>query len=619
MERLFSLLWMLLIFYGCEQKSATYQGREISASIDSLIAKNDHAAKYFSSATDSLYLLSDEVIAVSGKLLKMGYDSSSSIGIRKEMIRAYSNRGKLAGDRGDFSKMAADYLSALALAEQNGDTAAIVDLTGNVGAAYRMSHDRTRAIQYFWKAMELSRGLEDRKLLSKNYNLIGGVYIDLLKNDSALFYMRKSLYLKTMIADSNGMARVYNNLGVLFSNTGMPDSSLYYFRKAAEMMRILGDKMAMGIIYDGISGVLRENKNFGSAKLYLDSSLIIAGEIKSDYLREMVYFSYAGLYAELGDYRNAYENFRKYNDIINIIRGENNQQQIADLQNRYEKSKKDFAIAKLSSERRLAEAEMHEQKVIRNYITAIALLGAVFMSVGYWLNRKKRRAEILHREAVHRTRIAEVEMKALRSQMNSHFIFNTLQSIYNFLLQKQTKEAGDYLLKFSKLIRMILNHGRKPLVTIGQEFEVLRLYMELENLRMNELFAFSLESTAGEDLQVPSLILQPLVENAIRHGLSGEVHNGEIIIDARESGGQLILSVENRGQGTASRETGENHESLGLKIVKERLEILGGTGMQKATIEADNLSDTHKKIIAYRVTLSIPVIILVPEIQPPNP
>lgn len=617
MERLFSLLWMLLIFYGCEQKSATYQGRDISASIDSLIAKNDHAAKYFSSATDSLYLLSDEVIAVSGKLLKMGYDSSSSIGIRKEMIRAYSNRGKLAGDRGDFSKMAADYLSALALAEQNGDTAAIVDLTGNVGAAYRMSHDRTHAIQYFWKAMELSRGLDDVKLHSKNYNLIGGVYIDLLKNDSALFYMRKSLQLKTMIADSNGMAKVYNNMGVIFSNTGMRDSSLYYFRKAADIMRTLGDKMAMGIIYDGISGELRADRKFGAAKLYLDISLSIAGEIKSDYLKEMVYFSYANLYAEMGDYRNAYEYFRKYNDIINIIRGDNNQQQIADLQNRYEKSQKDFAIAKLSSERKLAEAKLREQKVIRNYITTIALLGAVFTGAGYWMNRRKRRAELLHREAEHRTRIAEVEMKALRSQMNSHFIFNSLQSIYDFLVQKQTKEAGDYLLKFSKLIRMILNHGRKPLVTIRQEFEVLRLYMELENLRMNEPFSFSLESTADEDMPVPSLILQPLVENAIRHGLSGDVQNGEIIITARESGGQLILSVENRGQGMASRETGENHESLGLQIVKERLEIQAGTGVQKVTIHAEDLSDKHKKILAYRVTLTIPVIILVPETPTP--
>ncbi len=122
-------------------------------------------------------------------------------------------------------------------------------------------------------------------------------------------------------------------------------------------------------------------------------------------------------------------------------------------------------------------------------------------------------------------------MKALRSQMNPHFVFNALNSVQNFILKNDTREASRYLTKFARLMRLILENSESPMVPLAREIELLRYYTELENLRFNQKFSFDFQvdpNLSPEAVSIPGMLIQPHIENAIWHGLMHKTEPGHL-------------------------------------------------------------------------------------------
>ena len=145
------------------------------------------------------------------------------------------------------------------------------------------------------------------------------------------------------------------------------------------------------------------------------------------------------------------------------------------------------------------------------------------------LESEKSRAELLNQQA-------ELEMKALRAQMNPHFIFNCLNSINRFIIGNDAEKAADYLTKFASLIRIVLEKSGHSFIPLAEELECLKLYMDLEALRFENPFSYEINTDGldPEAVGVPSLLIQPFVENAIWHGLSpAPDRNGKITITLR--------------------------------------------------------------------------------------
>jgi LytS/YehU family sensor histidine kinase len=146
----------------------------------------------------------------------------------------------------------------------------------------------------------------------------------------------------------------------------------------------------------------------------------------------------------------------------------------------------------------------------------------------------------------------ELEMQALRAQMNPHFIFNCLSSINRFILINKTEEASDYLTKFSRLIRMALINSEKPLITLESELEALRLYLDLERLRFKNAFNYSITFINTIDINavyIPPMLIQPFAENAIWHGLMHKKGIGCLEIQLRATGKKLTCAVIDNGIG----------------------------------------------------------------------
>lgn len=210
---------------------------------------------------------------------------------------------------------------------------------------------------------------------------------------------------------------------------------------------------------------------------------------------------------------------------------------------------------------------------------------AVAAGGAWWIYRRRinqiRREESLKTEF--NQRIARTEMAALRAQMNPHFVFNCLNSINRFILINKPEEASDYLTKFSRLIRLILDNSRSDTVLLSKELDALQLYIEMERLRFSEHFDYRIDIASDlqtEHIEIPPLLIQPYVENAIWHGLMHKKERGLLAIEVYAKGKMLCITVQDNGVGRQraaelkSRSAAGENKSLGMKVTAERLEIV---------------------------------------------
>lgn len=219
------------------------------------------------------------------------------------------------------------------------------------------------------------------------------------------------------------------------------------------------------------------------------------------------------------------------------------------------------------------------------------------------------------REAQTKVEIATNQLKALRAQMNPHFVFNSLNSIQHFILNNNSPEAGKYLNKFAKLIRTILYNSEKPSVSVREELDALRLYLDLESLRFEGKFTYVIE--VGDDVdqdyfEIPTMLLQPYCENAILHGLMPKDSGGKLKVSIYLRGDMLVCQVTDNGIGREKARqirqlsNKKDHKSMGMRITQDRLEIINRLQGSNLSLAITDLFDDNGNPAGTRVEIFIP-------------
>ena len=230
------------------------------------------------------------------------------------------------------------------------------------------------------------------------------------------------------------------------------------------------------------------------------------------------------------------------------------------------------------------------------------------------VNRIKENSRIAQENRSLKQRAADLEMKALRAQMNPHFIFNSLNSINNFILRNEKEHASEYLIKFSKLIRLILENSMYTLISLEKELEALDLYIELEALRFEHSFEHEIRYSNDLDtlsIKVPPLLLQPFVENAIHHGLIPKNAPGHLDIHIREGDDILLITIKDDGigreqAGILRARTKHMHKSLGLTVTTERINAMTNDNSKTPSkLEIHDLVDSSGKAEGTEVHLNL--------------
>lgn len=227
------------------------------------------------------------------------------------------------------------------------------------------------------------------------------------------------------------------------------------------------------------------------------------------------------------------------------------------------------------------------------------------------------RVNAVKKEARRRTaiqqQIAQLEMKALRAQMNPHFIFNALNSIQTFMMKREIEQALSYLSRFARLIRNVLDNSQLNSIPISNELKMMENYLELEKLRFGDQFTYTI--TVDDELDadftdIPTMILQPFVENAIWHGLLHKKGDGRLSITFHQREGSLVCIIEDNGIGrekaAAQRQQGSEHHSRGLQITRDRLALYNRRFNLDATFDIEDLYDAMGQPCGTRVTIWFP-------------
>ena len=221
-------------------------------------------------------------------------------------------------------------------------------------------------------------------------------------------------------------------------------------------------------------------------------------------------------------------------------------------------------------------------------IVLVAILTTLIIGLIVWKWRVRQR---FRKEAQFR-RLRELELTAIRSQMNPHFLFNSLNSVQNLVQQNKGREAHLYLADFAGLIRKVLRNSEKEEVSLAEELEMTEQYLNLEKLRFDFEFSVSVEENIdANNTMVPSMLLQPFAENAVIHGLQSKPENRQLKIEVLKENTGIKISIEDNGIGReAAKEIAKTKNGKGSKLIKERLEILQEKQGEKYRLETIDLT-----------------------------
>ena len=303
----------------------------------------------------------------------------------------------------------------------------------------------------------------------------------------------------------------------------------------------------------------------------------------------------------------------------------------ADLQTeQLQKSEKEKQLIIAQKEQQLQSAQvislsqendLNKLKQRQLLFYSIAGLAALLFGSLYFFNRNRAKqaqlkVELEKKEAEFQRSLADVSMSALRSQMNPHFIFNCLNSIKLYTTQNDSVAASAYLTKFSKLIRMALENSRNETVTLKAELESLDLYIQMEAMRFKDKLKYTItvdENVDSSFIEIPPLLLQPYVENAIWHGLMHKEDGGRIAVQVRELPNEPVLSITIQDNGVGRLKSAElqsksatKHKSYGTKVTSERLDLINKVYKTGASVTTEDVLNESGAIAGTLVTIKIP-------------
>ena len=484
------------------------------------------------------------------------------------------------------------------------------------GNAYLTSNYLNKALDNYLKALTAVFDIEkDKEVIyfkAMVYADIAGLYSKLNQYDSSLAYLQKSIETLPVTNDPTRQIKYHINLSTIYmvndsfelalTNINIADSVNRIFRnpfyqidinlnkayilsylerhlEAIKLMqsteRILASSSAFSGAYHDF--MAKYSMVYFRAKKYKESIAISLKHLKNaDIEKEerqvvnVIYTLYLS-YKALGDFQNALKYQEEYHRLLNEIQGENAQNEVNRLKEEFEASKKEREIIHLKEKDNVSQLEIRQKNdALKIRLYFILFLFFFFLSLFIFLFYRFQQNKLKEQK-----RTAELERITLRAQMNPHFIFNALNSIQRIYVEGDIKKANNYMADFSQLIRKILENSSLNEITLSEEIETLRLYLELEKLRSKDHFTYQIhvDESISLNMKISPLLLQPFVENAIWHGvLPLENRVGEITIKITDFDEDTIqVIIKDNGVGFDERFRKKNKNSMGISITKQRI------------------------------------------------
>ena len=481
--------------------------------------------------------------------------------------------------------------------------------SSDLGKAYLGAGDYVNALKYFQPAIDTFRsraslpGRPNAKPNLVRTLIVAAKSYYLMQNyNDATKYASEGLTLLNAIRNRFSPTELYELLADAYQFTSAGDSSLIYFKKYTALRDSVVSKQFLFQLHNLKRQTEDERKEILITLLQKDNLLKQEQLTQESLLKE------------------------QRENVVMLLDKDNKLTQQQLKEEEFIRRENESQLALVSNENTLKGQQLKQQAFVRyvliGSIGAMLLIGAfAFRILGLRRkNEKMKRERAEHelqmnllenekKQVAMQQHATELEMQALRAQMNPHFIFNCLSSINLLILENNTDAASDYLTRFSRLIRMILSSSEKTAITLEEDIQMLELYLKMEQLRLNNKFEYRIQvekNIEPDSIVVPPLLMQPVCENAIWHGLQ-QKENGQLNIDIKENEKTLFCIITDNGAGRKkdSVNSSSDHKPMGVKLTAERLALFNNEKNGNGSYEVEDLTDEVGKANGTRVVIKI--------------
>ncbi len=561
--------------------SVSAQNKIVDSLIDWTIAHPTIDSGYVITLHRISYRLSENDVKRSFAYYEKVVALSDSLNFTYGKSLAQINLGILLGNSANFEASNNAYFKAINYAEASGALRLQAVALNNIGDNLKTLRDFDKSREYTKAAVKINTKLQAWRGVAINYELLQQCDLEEKLYDQAKINLLRGMVFALRANDSYVLSQFYLGFGKLQAINGNKDSAAFYFNKAMEQSRLQTDLRNELQIY------LAQVKYFPdllAAKkiMLLNNALAIAR--KTSYMEGVSNTAeqLSNVYDELKNKDSSLFFYRIYRSAADSLFSENNKRNVIIKESEWMIKRKEIENSHLIELSQL----QHKDLTIKNSLLLAVLISLLLAIIIAFFIYKTSDAKKKRSEASLKQKIAEVQMQVLRTQMNPHFIFNSLNSIENFMMQNEKWLASDYLNKFTRLVRTILDSSFNELIPVAKDMEALQLYIDLQQLRFNDKFTYTTyihPLILSGDYKVPSLIIQPFVENAIEHGIAhSEKNDCAITVSATLNNGHLLYIIEDNGIGRQqaaayNKQNKRHHKSVGLAITEDRVHIFNGT------------------------------------------
>ncbi|WP_198146877.1 tetratricopeptide repeat-containing sensor histidine kinase [Maribacter thermophilus] len=488
------------------------------------------------------------------------------------------------------------YQQALVLSKKITDKQLESSILSNLGNIHADLKEYDQALENYHAYLETSQAMGNRAEEIKALSNIAIIYNDTENFKEGVSYLKKALELAKLEKNNLFVAAITNNLALAQKKQDKPQKALENYQKAADLAQIIGNKYIEASALNSIGEINALLQNYAVAETYADRALSISKEIGAVEWQADSWKVLSSAYENKGETAGALNAYKEYVTLRDSVLSEEKKSELTRKEMQFQ----------MERQQAVANEEIKRQQLVKNIYLIGAILLVLLAVLGYYIYKRRRDELEKKKTAEFNAKVSETELKALRSQMNPHFIFNSLNSISDFISKNDIQQADDYLVKFSRLTRAILENSEKKSIPLNEDLELMELYMQIEAIRLENKLHHKI--TIDQDIEpnntlVPPLILQPFIENSIWHGIAPKNGDGHIDIKIKKEGDMLKYVVDDNGVGQPKKNMSEkkSNGSYGIKITKSRIDILSHLKNKKGSI---NLMDKPEGV---RVEITLPL------------
>ncbi len=502
-------------------------------------------------------------------------------------------------------------------------TAGLGAYYSNISLIDSALHHNSIALNYFEK-------IQDTLALITCYQNMMSIYTDINDNKLTIKYGLKCVELAKSKHRAEVMGQIYIGLSYAYTNLGGKENEKEaekYLNEAEKLAKTNNDNELLLYIYQ-VRGIKEfRNKNYLAAIPLMEKAVKYSILAHDEFNESMSHYNLGTAYYRSNQKKKAEEHFElvkdnidrtrnylylalinsnvndnkclmylaKY-DSLNKLEKRNRNKELLVKYESLEKEKENLALTVENKNKELENQKIKIQAQKHKFWLVIGVgLSAIILGLGYWFYRRKRRES--------KNQINNLQKQALQLQLNPHFFFNALNSINSYVGNKESEKAKYYLGKFSKLMRLTLENSQIDYVTLEDELAFIENYMALEQMN-NHVFDYTI--TVDDDLldiEIPSMLLQPFIENSIEHAFVGLETKGEIQINISENNNNLIVNITDNGVGLSEVKIQSDHKSLAISILEKRIRIYS-KGKSKVEFKIPYPNQKNK---GAQVVFSIPI------------